>query len=1218
MMLLMVCASVSAVAQTDEPIITFKTNIYENNGESNRFSLVIGMNGSDQYIDVDCGFGPIEYEAEQAVVDEDGNVSGTTITCQVSKEGIVKIYGDATQVDYFNASGCYIETIDLTKLVNLMFLDLSHNELKSLDLTGLTKLESVDLSDNTFAAETPLSVGSDKPVLTILDISQIDYLSSDFTLTDYPALVSFSAYHTPQLTKCDPSQCPELLRLSIDVTNVETLDVSKNTNLLILNISDTRITSIDVSKNPYLTQFYCEHMGSFNYDYKIDKLDLTNNTELKYLFCSGNNLTELDISKCTKLYVFMANYNYLSSIDVSQNPSLYVVELNKNCMDFVTLPLDPGTWNTYYYTQRNMAVEKSYKTGAVFDYKDRVIRDGYITTASVYTVSETSPESPSLLDTKFYTYENGVVTFTEQAEVPQDSVYIAFTNTAFPDATLRTDLFKIKTAAEYGQPNKAFSFTGVNGEISFSVGVQGATAENPKKFYVDFGDNTGNLVEFTATSRDVPATPNVTGTKGYGTVIVYMPEGETLTAIDIRDITLYSVDASASASLRTLNLVNTGLYSVDLSWNRCLEKLDLSHNNLSMLTLAGNNGSYEKNALTDINLSYNNLSDLTLNNQKAIHHLDLSHNKLGAIDFSDTDYIVTLDVSYNQFDEIHLDYCSVLKKLDISHNNISYIVMPTENNIEYMACNDNLFTLADVPARGDYLTEENYFYAPQADYVIATKGPGIDLSEFNRDGKTVYTWKKSSTGEVLTEGVDYTNTDGLMKFLNIEVGEIYCEMTNSEFPDFAGDVVYKTTPILAAGMPTHKIGSFHTVNDGDVVELSLAAEKAGIAVYIGWDGTENLSQYLLGSSYKVFSATTKADTEVNVYTYEPTEKITVFSMSGAKLSACDLSGMVDAINLSIYNSGFADIKLPEGSENLSEIALTGNNITEFDLSKYPALKSVVLNSNGITSIDVTKNSRLEQLAVSYNGLSEIKLDCASLKGLYLDHNNLTSVDLSNVVNVEQLSVSNNDLEEIDLEPLSNLRVLSLVGNSLTFKTLPLKKDTYAVYYYSNQAPIKITTTDHKVDLSDQAEVDGTATVYTWYIDAPAEDEEGNLVGENLYIDEEYTLEGGVTTFLCSFDNVMCVMTNEKLPDVYIYTTFVDVIGSAIDVVKTDAAIAVSVEGRNIVVRTAEAGLPVNLVGTNGAVMRTVKTSEGETVLADVASGMYIVTVGDKACKVIVK
>ena len=38
----MAATSASVAAQTSEPIITFKTNIYEQTGELNSFSLVLG------------------------------------------------------------------------------------------------------------------------------------------------------------------------------------------------------------------------------------------------------------------------------------------------------------------------------------------------------------------------------------------------------------------------------------------------------------------------------------------------------------------------------------------------------------------------------------------------------------------------------------------------------------------------------------------------------------------------------------------------------------------------------------------------------------------------------------------------------------------------------------------------------------------------------------------------------------------------------------------------------------------------------------------------------------------------------------------------------------------------------------------------------------------------------------------------------------------------
>ena len=55
-------ANVAIAQNNEEPIITFKTNIYDSYGEANQFSLVIGTLDANQYVDVDCGFGKVEYE----------------------------------------------------------------------------------------------------------------------------------------------------------------------------------------------------------------------------------------------------------------------------------------------------------------------------------------------------------------------------------------------------------------------------------------------------------------------------------------------------------------------------------------------------------------------------------------------------------------------------------------------------------------------------------------------------------------------------------------------------------------------------------------------------------------------------------------------------------------------------------------------------------------------------------------------------------------------------------------------------------------------------------------------------------------------------------------------------------------------------------------------------------------------------------------------------
>ena len=118
----MLCFGFSVHAQSSaEPAITIKTNAYANDGALNEFTLLIGANTEGQYVDVDCGFGKVEYELKESLFDsENQRLDGTAISCTVSKEGVVKIYCDNPDaIDYINADGCSITEIDLSRISNL-------------------------------------------------------------------------------------------------------------------------------------------------------------------------------------------------------------------------------------------------------------------------------------------------------------------------------------------------------------------------------------------------------------------------------------------------------------------------------------------------------------------------------------------------------------------------------------------------------------------------------------------------------------------------------------------------------------------------------------------------------------------------------------------------------------------------------------------------------------------------------------------------------------------------------------------------------------------------------------------------------------------------------------------------------------------------------------------------------------------------------------------
>ena len=111
-----------------------------------------------------------------------------------------------------------------------------------------------------------------------------------------------------------------------------------------------------------------------------------------------------------------------------------------------------------------------------------------------------------------------------------------------------------------------------------------------------------------------------------------------------------------------------------------------------------------------------------------------------------------------------------------------------------------------------------------------------------------------------------------------------------------------------------------------------------------------------------------------------------------------------------------------------------------------------------------------------------------------------------------------------------------------FTTLPRPNSNWYVYSYSNQYPLLVEPVGDKVDLSSQARVDDTETQFVWYQGVPEYNEFGELTGTTLVEGQDYTIDNGVTTFLHSFNEVMCILTNSVFPNMFLYTPLLSTSG----------------------------------------------------------------------------
>ena len=1185
-------------------------------------SFVLGAKYDNETVFIDYGSGETEVEIKKAIVENDNGeqtIKGTLCTSVVSDNGWVTITGNPENLYFFNGSGNEIDQIEFSKDLKLHVLNLEHNVLNTLNVDHLQSLNIIYLQDNPFSATTPLMIGR-LPNLMVLEVTQVGHISPSFTLQNFPNLVSFDAYHTLSLKSVDPTGCPRLQRLSLDMTNVENVDLSKNPLLEILNVGDSRVKTLDLSHSPKITQLYISHSsGTVNTDVKFDNIDISHCPELYYFYCGGNNLKNLDLSHNPKLFTLSCDRNLLRSLDVSNNPELYSVNVRYNYMDFATLP-SPGNWFEYYHEQNPLELNDTYKVGDVIDLSNRVLRKGTTTQARLFRVPKSDPTKPVELDESYYSYENGKVTLKKTLE---DEVFVLFNNSLLRDYPIRTENFRVKSVESFGKDVKAIqlsSLGSVGAPVNVSVGILGATMTNPIKVNVDLGNGTTQSFQIT---DERPAAPNIVARRtGDADIIVYVPQDKYVTSLETDGLFINSIDLSALTELRTLTLKNAGLYTIDLSYNNKLEKLDLSHNMLRRVDLRGPSSYFNKSKLTDINVSHNNIDSLLYNDVYAVRNLNVSYNQLNKLDLKNADNLRSLDISHNKFTRLLLNHSELIEDVNVSNNELTEIGIQPVAPIKKLNVSGNYFTLANMPS--DFgLPQGKFIYAPQRVLQISTSSPGIDLSEQNitKNGSTTqFVWKKKD-GQPLSVGTDYTIDNGSAKFLNLSVDSIYCEMTHPAYPDFSGSNVFKTTCVRPITFPQYELASFTTINQTDSVRLSLSSYVPGKSVYFEWGGNGNVTQYTLETTYKVFQAKSKPNTKVRVLVADADDKLKVFSIANVKMKDVDLTGLKDVKLIAVTNAGLTSVKLPVAA-NLTDLNLEGNELTDVNLSNFPNLNFISLTGNKIKKFDLSQAPNLGIAYLSSNKMKDITLNNPKLWNLDLSDNELENVSLDKLPELEQLWLNANKLTKVEVSENAKLRVLNIVGNRLKFSTMPLPNNNGKVfdrYSYNLQAPIEVKSINGKVDLSSEAVVGGEYTTYRWF-NGNVKYIDGNLQGEEFEVNDEYTVENGVTTLKlnATFNKLVCVMSNANFPNALIYTNYIEFTPdpTGIEAVTDNKEVKVQFFDNAINILDAK-NSSVAVYTVDGKIVYQAKLADDNTRIS-LARGTYIVRVGNKAAKINVK
>ena len=159
----------------------------------------------------------------------------------------------------------------------------------------------------------------------------VNYLGNRVDPSPALSADSIPKYDNYTLYSTDLANIQAVEDLIVSHRSIESLKgIEYFTNLKFLDCQGNELTELDLTQNTLVKTVYCLNN-------KITSIDVSQSTDLERLFADENKLTSLDLSNNPKIRVVHVNKNKLATLDVSNNPLLRVLYAEKNLLTDINL-----------------------------------------------------------------------------------------------------------------------------------------------------------------------------------------------------------------------------------------------------------------------------------------------------------------------------------------------------------------------------------------------------------------------------------------------------------------------------------------------------------------------------------------------------------------------------------------------------------------------------------------------------------------------------------------------------------------------------------------------------------------------------------------------------------------------------------------------------------------------------------------------------------------
>ncbi len=352
------------------------------------------------------------------------NVNGCAALKQLHCYGIGVIgqlssldVSSCTSLQDLHCASTLITSLDVSKNTALKTLICEYSKLTSLDISKNTVLETLNCSNNRELSTLKVSGNT---TLKYLNVAQC------------------------RLISLDVSKNKALSELNVQGNQITSLSVEGCDSLYVLDCSDNRLTSLDVSSARLLVALSCgtdfqeEHILPERRN-QLTSLDLSKNSNLAWLNCTGNLLTSLDLRQNTDLWRMDLRSNRLSEL-------LLIEQKDTSCKEMFfsgnKLALSENYKIKQHFPESMSVISKngfgmqtrdyiyhdislSLKVGEAQDLRSEMAFDGEKTIMRVM-------RDGDILDEKLYKFENDQLSFLKPGlytvRLTNDHVRLGFEN----------------------------------------------------------------------------------------------------------------------------------------------------------------------------------------------------------------------------------------------------------------------------------------------------------------------------------------------------------------------------------------------------------------------------------------------------------------------------------------------------------------------------------------------------------------------------------------------------------------------------------------------------------------------------------------------------------------------------------------------------------------------------------------------------------------------